>query len=93
MKYVKAGNSVATLRNNRELILTDVPDYFSKRRASFLSGLSRNVIASWIDDGLLLANDRGQVSRASLEARLDRRISADDWNRATVEISRAGMDS
>jgi hypothetical protein len=70
---------------------TDVPEHFSQRRAAFLSGLSRARLAQHIEDGIIPANERGQISREDLEAFLGFRITAQRWDDATIAISRSHM--
>jgi hypothetical protein len=67
--------------------MIDVPELFSARRAKFLSGLGRAAI-----DGLPRHGEFRQVSRTDLERLLGRKLTGQDWDRATVAINRAGPD-
>jgi hypothetical protein len=64
----------------------DLPEFFSARRAEFLSGLGEPAI-----DKLPRHGGYKQVARVDLEHLLGRRLTAADWDQATVAINRRGM--
>ena len=66
----------------------EVPEYFSARRAMFLSGAGRRRV-----DKLKKHGDFRQVSRADVERFLmqGRRITIEMWDAATVAINHAGI--
>lgn len=64
----------------------DVPDFFSARRARFMSGLGRKALAKLPRHGYFR-----QISREDLERRLLRTLTAADWDSASVEISRTHL--
>ena len=64
----------------------DVPEFFSQRRARFLSGLGRKAV-----ERLPLHGTFRQIARADLERLIGRRLTAQDWNEATIAINRVGL--
>ena len=66
----------------------EVPEYFSARRAMFLSGAGRRRV-----DRLKKHGDFKQVAKADVERFLmaDRRITVEMWDAATVAINHAGL--
>jgi hypothetical protein len=66
----------------------DVPELFSQRRGEFMSGLNRKTIAA----KLPLHGVYNQIARTDLEGLIGRRLTAQDWDRATVAINRAGLE-
>ena len=65
---------------------SDVPELFSARRARFLSGLGQKALASLPRHGAFR-----QVARADLEHLMARKLTAGDWDKATIAINRDGL--
>jgi hypothetical protein len=68
--------------------MPEVPEYFSARRAMFISGAGRKRV-----DALPKHGPFRQVARADVEHLLlrDRAITIEDWDRATIAINHAGL--
>ena len=65
----------------------EVPERMSQRRASALSGLSREAIARAIP----VHGEFKQVSRVDLEALIGRPVDLAAWDQATIDLSRKAM--